>query len=229
MRRRFRKILQISTLALLGATSGSGWLVPAALGQEARVTAQAKEQPPAAAPSPPPSCWHLPQEAKAQPDIAPDFAFEGISFNTTVTEFKKDHPEAIIGPDTDKKTKVEEFYANSTAALVVDVNFYDGHLYYIRIIYDAKHINHIGGDTVVLDRLVHRYGQYDASSPGVTKEGPPQEFKFIWVRPGINTYIVLSGTKNSTTGEAGTILEVCNIAACRKVTEAQKHNSDTGF
>ena len=34
MRRRFRKILQISTLALLGATSGSGWLVPAALGQE---------------------------------------------------------------------------------------------------------------------------------------------------------------------------------------------------
>ena len=81
MKRRLRKILLASTIAILGATTDAP--LAGARSGYAETAAQTPDQP------------------------AKDFKFEGVTFATSLTEFKNRHPDATNGPETDLKIKLE--------------------------------------------------------------------------------------------------------------------------
>ena len=207
MRKRARKILLASTLALLPGACAPGLLTVPAPAQEAAVSVQ----------------------AQGQATKAPDFAFEGTSFDTTSREFKANHagyslwemaPFCRVGPATNEKTGIEQYvvYGNKAAHTLV-ADFYHGELYHICIGYEIDDLNRIGGDRVLHERLVQKYG---APTAGNLHQESPMG---IW-RLG-NTYIKLeNGGLNG-----GVILEVIDIARSRLAQEAQARQSglDTGF
>ena len=203
MRRRFRKLLLASTLALLGATGAPGWLSPPVLGQEDQGTVQAKEKAPK----------------------APDFVFEGVSFNTTSTEFREAHDGYIFqyghlvlirkaGPDTDPKIRVEQYIYPAEAAKALVVNFYKDRLYYMPIVYGEDDMQRIGGFSVLYARLVQKHG---LSTEGNTR------YTHIW-RLG-NTYIKVDGTRQ----DGVVTLDVADVARTATAREAQSTRSNTGF
>ena len=83
-------------------------------------------------------------------------------------------------------------------------------------------MNKIGGDGVLLDRLVHKFGKAEADSPGVTKK-EPYEFQLNWRMKDANRFIT------RTTKEKITWIDVTDMVVLTKMLEAKKKTADTGF
>jgi hypothetical protein len=212
MRKRARKILLASTLALLPGACAPGGFTGSQLPQEATVSVQGPPQ----------------QVGGPQATIPPDFAFEGLSFNTTSREFRANHagyslwemaPFCREGPETNKKTGIEQYVVTGMRAankLVAD--FHHGKLYWMRIIYDVDDVNRIGGDRVLHERLVQKYGA--PTTVGDTGFS-------IWELG--NTYIKLDNGGPS--GGPWTLLDVVDVARSALAQEAQARQAglDTGF
>ena len=77
-------------------------------------------------------------ETEEQTKAAKDFKFEGVTFTTSVVEFKNLHPDAEQGKETDKKLKVEQYLVPSEAASLLVVNFFEGNLYEMRLVYNVE-------------------------------------------------------------------------------------------
>ncbi len=94
-----------------------------------------------------------------------DFAFEGTSFNTTSTEFKKAHPDFTVQPETNLDLGIEVLltFTTSNASNII-VKFYKGHLCSITITYDGEKVQHIGGANVILERLIKKFGEPNLKS-----------------------------------------------------------------
>lgn len=157
-----------------------------------------------------------------QTKAAKDFKFEGVTFATTVAEFKKLHPNAKEDKESDKKLKVEQYIVPSQAADRMAVYFFEGKLYEMRILYRSKQLDKIGGDAVLIERLRDKFGKADASSPGVTKK-TPLEYEFEWEMKDANKSFAIIGKDDYVR------IDAVDTLVNAKILEAKKKTADTGF
>ena len=159
--------------------------------------------------------------SEEQTKAAKDFKFEGVTFTTSFVEFKKLHPNASQG-EMEKEFKMEQYLVPSEAADLFLVNFVEGNLYEMRILYNVEKVSKMGGDDVLIDRLARKFGKADADSPGVTKK-VPFEFQLDWKMKEANRRIRLIGK------DTYTRIDVLDTVVYNKMLEAKKKAVDTGF
>jgi len=153
---------------------------------------------------------------------AKDFKFEGVSFSTSLDQFKRMYPGARRGQDTDEKLGVEQYLLSSEVASLVSFHFFDGNLYEMRILYDVQKVNKIGGDEVLLTRLQDKFGTPDADSPGVIKK-EPFEFRMEWSMKDAHRFVVMRGEAKFTR------IDVIDTEVNTKMVKKKRKLADTGF
>ena len=158
--------------------------------------------------------------AQSTASTVPNFVFEGTSFNTTATEFKKQwqHDAIKIGSYTDLKIGIEQFYTVAIAARKVETRFYKDHLYQMSIYYNNTDMNRIGEFDILRNRLVQKYGE-DKPNNVVGKLEWKLENMIIW----------LDGPYTLNEPPNLLILTVINQSLNNEATIAQKAGSNTGF
>ena len=145
--------------------------------------------------------------------VPPDFSFDGTSFTTTVAEFRKAHPRAKVGPQTNLNLEIEEYTSMIVGpASLVDVQYYKGRLHTIMIVYLPDDISRIGGIETLRDRLIIKYGY-----PRVIRPNGSLIFG------NGNIYVELSKLSHSVS------LLVADMDHQNRATRVQRSGSNTGF
>jgi hypothetical protein len=159
-----------------------------------------------------------------QTKAAKEFKFEGVSFSTTLEEFKTAHPDAELqAEDSDKKIRLEVYLADSEAASILMVKFFDGQLMEMRILYDVKKVNKIGGWEVLLERLVDKFGKADADSLGYDKE--EKKAQLDWTFKKANKVVTFLAVERKNHFR----VDVEDTEIAKKMRDAKAKSADTGF
>jgi hypothetical protein len=136
------------------------------------------------------------ERTKEQIKAAKEFTFEGIPFSTTLEQFKKKHPSATPGEDTDSKIGVAEFRFDSDAATIVSAKFFQGKLYRITMLYEGVKLSNVGGSEALLERLTKKFGKPDANSRGIISKGP-LEWEGQWAIPDASRFVKIHAALGS--------------------------------
>ena len=153
---------------------------------------------------------------------AKDFQIEGISLSMTPAQFKKLHPAAIEGKETDKKIGIMQLLIQGEKATMISVHIFEDKIYEIRIGYDAERVNKLGGDSVLIDRLTAKFGDADDDSKGIITE-KPLEFRLKWSILEADRLIIIHGKPDFTR------IDITNMAIFSKLVDKRKSLADTGF
>jgi hypothetical protein len=158
-----------------------------------------------------------------QTKAAKDFKFEGVTFGTSVVQFKNLHPHAEGGKMGFREERYHDFSNAASAASQLKVYFFEGNLYEMIIEYDNSKVAKIGGNEVLIDRLSHKFGKPDANSTGVANK-EPLECQMNWTMKEANRTITLIGKEIS-----GASIDIIDMTVYTKLLEAKKKGADTGF
>ena len=149
---------------------------------------------------------------------ARDFSFEKTKLGTTLEEFKKRYPDARE-VESDKKLGTVLLGQQAESAHICGYAFFDGKLYEMRIAYNSKDIEKMGGFTVLTDRLVSKFGK---AHDGKVEEDP-FKVKMVWEFPNADRFIVLN------VDDELARLDVTDIKLYGELNEKQKKAAKTGF
>ena len=161
----------------------------------------------------------LTEEAKA----ARDFTFEKIKLGSSLKDFKKQFPNASYQVDlSDPKLKVAVFLQDSESAAFTRVEFLDEILYEIRVIYNIEKVNKLGGDSVLLDRLIKKFGKFQKDKDYEFKR-EPFAINGVWRFPEVDRFVKFQAT------EKFSRLDVTDMKLFRELQERKAKAAKTGF
>ena len=110
---------------------------------------------------------------------AKDYAFNGISFSTSVNDLKKLYPKlTAIKDGTEAGLKLETYVINEAEgakpADALCLYFCDGALYKMKLLYTDDMVKGMGGLGVLVGRVANKFGKPDEDSLGIISEDPPK-------------------------------------------------------
>lgn len=169
---------------------------------------------------------------EGQIQAAMRFSFEGVTFATSVAELKKLHPEVDEEDDdidsdmqkqreANRKVNIEKYMADSKAANWLSLTYLDGKLCEMNILYKSKKRQQAGGNELLIERLVSKFGEPDSDSIGISKK--PSFTSFKWTLDNANRLVEFSGLNDASR------ITVKDISLFSKMVELKKNAIDTGF
>jgi hypothetical protein len=139
----------------------------------------------------------LPPRSRAQNEAAAAYAIDGVSFALTPEQFREKFPRARKSDNAgDEKIGLIHYKLLTESASGVSVSFYNGKVNKIRVVYFTDKLKEIGGDRVVLDDLVTRFGKPDPDSKGVISRDPLKyESTWSFMDKTVGKYLEVEGTE----------------------------------
>jgi hypothetical protein len=163
-----------------------------------------------------------------QEKAAKDFAFEKVKLGITLAEFKKRFPKATLNEDrrtgSDPKLKLVYYAADSESANACGYLFLDGKLFGMRIWYDVKTTDKMGGWIVILDKLKDKFGKVEDAHVTFVFEEKPLKVDATWSFPKVEREIHFW-----VGDDKATWIDVMDTKLVRELNARRKKVYKTGF
>lgn len=124
-------------------------------------------------------------------DAARSFQFEGIGFSMMRSEFRKKYPAAtLLAEESEPELDLQCYrLTDLPAADALQVYFYSDRMHKMRIIYVPARVAKLGGASVIVNRLVKRFGKAESDSRGNFQHAGTQCAELHWKFGGSDRYI----------------------------------------
>lgn len=152
---------------------------------------------------------------------AQSFSFEGVSFNTTLEEFRKKYPDAKLDSKASNEKLGLQVFDNTKLKYcqLAEYSFVNDKLMSVKVYYLAQDFQKSGGFEVFMEKLLERFGKWDPDSPEM-EEG---KFKAFWNFPDANRYLEL------VMNDDRAIFFVVNTQVASELLKKRAENADFGF
>lgn len=147
-------------------------------------------------------------------DTARDFSYDTITFGTTLEDFQKKFPIALL-TDADKSNGTKTYLTKTSDDRIFHVNFFHGKAYRLCIMFDSDAITKIGGASVLKNKMVETFGV-----PTRTVDG-----RAVWELPAVNRRVGIVAIPDH--GMVGFYFADTKVEV--QVNKEQVKNLDLGF
>jgi len=160
----------------------------------------------------------------AQREAIKAFSFKGVGFGASVEDLQRALPVTFLDDESspEKGQKVFAHTPEGGDVSAVFFSFIDDSLFEIRLVYDARTANRVGGWDTIAERLVKKFGKADAESKGDKVEAP-MIASFFWNFREDDRFIEMEVDKNYSR------VSFTDLAGWSRWDAAKKKGADVGF